>query len=86
MRRLYCLPVEAISGHAVILFASLHDWLFPLWVMDGIGEILGLQANAAALGIGNTAFSHGVGVVCCVKLDAGAVGADAHTPSAAGIG
>ena len=54
--------------------------------MDGIGEILGLQANAAALGIGNTAFSHGVGVVACVKLNAGAIGADAHTPSATGVG
>ena len=67
--------------------AGLGDGLCPFRMVDGVGVILGLQADAAALAVGHATLAGMVGdVVAGIELDAGAIGEDAHTAAGNGVG
>ena len=71
----------------MVLFAGLGDGLGPFGMVDGIGIELGLQADAAALGVDHAVLAGGVhDVVAGIELDTGAVGIDVHDTAGNGIG
>ena len=66
----------------MIPLSGFHKGLLPFGVIHRIREKLGLQANAAALGIAHTALSNFVGIVGRIQLNAGAIGAHRHATTA----
>ena len=74
--------MEDVFGLAVVMLAGLGDRLEPLGMIQRIGIVLGLQANAAALGVAGAALAHLVGVIGGVELHAGTIGVHCHFPAA----
>ena len=67
-------------------FAGLGDGLVPFRVIQGIGEILGLQADTATLAVGDAALACVVGdVIAGIELNARAIGEDAHLAAGDGV-
>ena len=66
----------------MVFFSGFIDGLGPFGVVDGVGVELGLQANAAALGVADAALAHLVGVIGGVELHAGTIGVHCHFPAA----
>ena len=69
----------------MVLFPGFGNGLWPFGMVEGIGIILGLQADAAALCTLPTALSGSVQEITGIELHTGAVGVDRHGTAGVGI-
>ena len=79
------LPAEFVDRLALVMGAGLGERLGPFGMVDGVGVELGLQRNAGALAVIDTALAGFVQEIACVELDTGAVCMYRHGASGAGV-
>ena len=75
------IPGEAVYRLAAVGLTGTGDGLRPAGMVETVGVELGLQRHAGALAVVYAALAGLVKEIACVKLNARAVGADAHAPA-----
>ena len=77
---------EAVHCFAVIFFACFCNGLGPLRMVDGIGIVLSLQADAAALAVIDATLAGFLQEIAGIELNTGAVSVDGHDPAGFRVG
>ena len=79
------LLVKPVAGFGMIGGSGWGEGLEPVGMIDGVGVVLGLQSDSAALAVVDAALAGILQEVACVELDAGQIGEDIHGAAGDGI-